>query len=45
VEHDLDLVASVAEKIFVLSSGRLVFEGDPAGFRNSEVVTSLLIGS
>ncbi|HEX6467899.1 MAG TPA: ATP-binding cassette domain-containing protein [Streptosporangiaceae bacterium] len=44
VEHDLDLVASVAEKIFVLSSGRLVFEGDPAGFRNSEVVTSLLIG-
>jgi branched-chain amino acid transport system permease protein len=44
VEHDLDLVASIAEKIFVLSSGRLVFEGDPAGFRSSEVVTSLLIG-
>jgi branched-chain amino acid transport system permease protein len=44
VEHDLDLVASIAEKIFVLSSGRLVFDGDPAGFRSSEVVTSLLIG-
>jgi branched-chain amino acid transport system permease protein len=44
VEHDLDLVASVAQRIFVLSSGRLVFAGDPAGFRNSEVVTSLLIG-
>ena len=44
VEHDLGLVASVAEQIFVLSSGGLVFEGDPAGFQNSEVVTSLLIG-
>ncbi|MGH3387279.1 MAG: ABC transporter permease subunit [Actinomadura sp.] len=44
VEHDLGLVTSVAEQIFVLSSGRLVFEGDPTGFRNSEVIATLLIG-
>jgi branched-chain amino acid transport system permease protein len=44
VEHDLDLVAQVSERIFVLSQGRLVFDGDPEGFRASPVVTSLLVG-
>jgi ABC-type branched-subunit amino acid transport system ATPase component len=44
VEHDLDLVAKITEKIFVLASGRLVFEGDPQDFRNSALVNSLLIG-
>jgi branched-chain amino acid transport system permease protein len=44
VEHDLDLVAQVSERIFVLSSGRLVFDGGPADFRVSPVVNSLLVG-
>jgi branched-chain amino acid transport system permease protein len=44
VEHDLALVASVAERIFVLSSGAVVFDGDPDAFRESELVSSLLIG-
>jgi branched-chain amino acid transport system permease protein len=44
VEHDLDLVAQVSGRIFVLSQGRLVFDGDPEGFRASPVVTSLLVG-
>jgi branched-chain amino acid transport system ATP-binding protein len=44
VEHDLALVASVAERIFVLSSGSVVFDGDPDAFRESELVSSLLIG-
>jgi branched-chain amino acid transport system permease protein len=44
VEHDLDLVAQVSERIFVLSEGRLVFDGDPATFRASPIVTSLLVG-
>jgi branched-chain amino acid transport system permease protein len=44
VEHDLGLVAATAEKIFVLASGRLVFDGTPAAFRASEVVSALLIG-
>jgi branched-chain amino acid transport system ATP-binding protein len=44
VEHDLGLVAQITEKIFVLASGQLVFEGSPEEFRNSAVVNSLLVG-
>jgi branched-chain amino acid transport system ATP-binding protein len=44
VEHDLALVAAVAEKIFVLESGALVFDGTADEFRNSELVSTLLIG-
>ncbi len=44
VEHDLDLVAQVSQRIFVLSGGRLVFDGDPADFRASPIVNSLLVG-
>jgi ABC-type branched-subunit amino acid transport system ATPase component/ABC-type branched-subunit amino acid transport system permease subunit len=44
VEHDLGLVAQISERILVLASGRLVFEGGPEEFRNSAVVNSLLIG-
>jgi branched-chain amino acid transport system permease protein len=45
VEHDLALVAQVSERIFVLSAGRLVFDGGPDDFRSSPVVNSLLVGS
>jgi ABC-type branched-subunit amino acid transport system ATPase component len=45
VEHDLGLVAQVSERIFVLSAGRLVFDGGPADFRSSPVVNTLLVGS
>jgi len=44
VEHDLDLVAQVSQRIFVLSGGRLVFDGGPDDFRTSPVVNSLLVG-
>ena len=44
VEHDLGLVAQITERIFVLASGQLVFEGSPEEFRNSAVVSSLLVG-
>ena len=44
VEHDLGLIASVAEQIFVLESGALVFEGTAEQFRSSDLVSSLLIG-
>jgi branched-chain amino acid transport system permease protein len=44
VEHDLDLVAQVSERIFVLSGGRLVFDGSSGDFRSSPVVNSLLVG-
>jgi branched-chain amino acid transport system permease protein len=45
VEHDLALVAQVSERIFVLSAGRLVFDGGPADFRSSPVVNTLLVGT
>jgi branched-chain amino acid transport system permease protein len=44
VEHDLDLVARISQKIFVLARGQLVFDGGPEDFRSSGVVNSLLIG-
>jgi len=44
VEHDLDLFAQVSQRIFVLSGGRLVFDGGPDDFRASPVVNSLLVG-
>jgi branched-chain amino acid transport system permease protein len=44
VEHDLDLVAQVSQRIFVLSGGRLVFDGGPEDFRDSPVVHTLLVG-
>jgi branched-chain amino acid transport system permease protein len=45
VEHDLDLIATVAERILVLESGALVFTGTSEEFRSSELVNSLLIGA
>jgi branched-chain amino acid transport system permease protein len=44
VEHDLDLVAQISQRIFVLAGGRLVFDGSPADFRASPLVNSLLVG-
>ena len=44
VEHDLGLVASVAERIVVLAAGGLVFDGGPEAFRSSDVVGTLLMG-
>ena len=44
VEHDLTLVAQISQKIYVLATGGLVFEGTPDEFRQSEVVNSLLVG-
>jgi len=44
IEHDLDLVAQVSQRIFVLSGGRLVFDGGPGDFRSSPIVNSLLVG-
>ncbi|MGH3201884.1 MAG: ABC transporter permease subunit [Streptosporangiaceae bacterium] len=44
VEHDLDLVAQLSQRIFVLAGGRLVFDGGPADFRASPTVNSLLVG-
>jgi branched-chain amino acid transport system permease protein len=44
VEHDLELLASIAQRLFVLINGRLRFQGDGEGFRRSELVRSELMG-
>jgi branched-chain amino acid transport system permease protein len=44
VEHDLELLASIAGRLFVLVDGRLRFGGDPAEFRASSLVRTELMG-
>jgi branched-chain amino acid transport system permease protein len=44
VEHDLRMVMDIAKEIFVLVDGELVFRGDPAAFRSSELVRTELMG-
>lgn len=44
VEHDLQMVADIAQEIFVLLDGRLVFTGDATAFRASEIVRTELMG-
>lgn len=44
VEHDLELVAAVSDRILVLAEGNLVFNGSPAEFRSAGPVQELLVG-
>ena len=45
VEHDLDLIAAIAQRIYVLESGALVFTGTGEEFRSSGAVSLLLMGA
>jgi ABC-type branched-subunit amino acid transport system ATPase component len=45
VEHDMGLVMSVCQYLYVLDFGRLVFEGTPAETRASEIVRAAYLGS
>jgi branched-chain amino acid transport system permease protein len=45
VEHDLRLVASVADDVTVLSEGRVIAEGSPAEVARSEVVRETYLGA
>jgi ABC-type branched-subunit amino acid transport system ATPase component len=44
VEHDLQMVMDIAEEIFVLLDGRVVFTGDSEEFRTSSIVRQELMG-
>jgi branched-chain amino acid transport system permease protein len=44
VEHDLELLATIARRLFVMIDGRLRFEGDPGEFRTSSLVRTELMG-
>ncbi|MBW3664694.1 MAG: ABC transporter ATP-binding protein [Actinobacteria bacterium] len=45
VEHDIPLVLSLCDHIYVLDFGRLIFEGAPAEVRASETVRTAYLGT
>ena len=45
VEHDMSLVMSVCDYLYVLDFGELVFEGTPAEVQSSEIVRAAYLGS
>lgn len=44
IEHDMDLVLNLVERITVLATGRLLFEGSPADIRSSTIVQDVYLG-
>jgi ABC-type branched-subunit amino acid transport system ATPase component/branched-subunit amino acid ABC-type transport system permease component len=44
VEHDMDFVVKMADRVHVLNFGRLIFEGDAAGAMESTAVREAYIG-
>jgi ABC-type branched-subunit amino acid transport system ATPase component len=44
VEHDMDLVRSICDYVYVLDFGTLIFEGPPAELVESDVVRSAYLG-
>ncbi len=45
VEHDMSLVMSLSDHIFVLHQGRLLFEGSPAAVQSNLAVQEAYLGS
>jgi ABC-type branched-subunit amino acid transport system ATPase component/branched-subunit amino acid ABC-type transport system permease component len=45
VEHDMSLVTSVSDSVYVLDFGQLIFEGTPEEMRRSDVVRAAYLGS
>ncbi len=44
VEHDMDLVMSICDYVYVLDFGRRIFEGEPAAVRASPIVQAAYLG-
>lgn len=44
VEHDMDVVFSVSDKIIVMHEGHVIAEGAPEAVRNNEAVRSVYLG-
>ena len=44
VEHDMDVIYSLAKKIYVLDSGNLIFQGTPKEVKQSKLVQDRYIG-
>lgn len=44
IEHDIDVVFAIAEKITVMNQGRIIYEGTPSETRQSEEVKRVYLG-
>ena len=44
VEHDMSLVMSVSDYIYVMDFGTLIYEGEPVAVQNSDVVRAAYLG-
>ena len=44
VEHDMEVIYNLADKIYVLDRGKLIFEGSPNAVKNSELVQKVYLG-
>jgi branched-chain amino acid transport system ATP-binding protein len=45
IDHDMSLVLSVCDRVYVLQSGRLIASGTPAEIRANESVLAAYLGS
>ena len=45
IEHDMEMVMSLCDRIFVLNFGKLLFEGTPAEVQASELVKDAYLGT
>jgi branched-chain amino acid transport system ATP-binding protein len=45
IEHNIRLALGIADKVFILSNGELVFEGTPADFSEDEFTKKVYLGN
>jgi len=45
VEHDMQFVGAVADRVLVLDQGRMIADGSPQEIRHNEVVIAAYLGT
>jgi branched-chain amino acid transport system ATP-binding protein len=44
IEHNVRLALGLADKVFILDNGKLIFEGTPASFSEDEYAQKVYLG-